>query len=166
MTLLPLFQLFLLLTTCRPHALAYTSLGNEEVPNEFIPETMANGKKTMTPIGDDDSSSTCCTDPAVFPVLPSHRAPKEDPLADTILDAIDDGDPAKLKEALADLKNAPESVKESVQKSMEAAKAVAQEEKPSAPDAPTSPAPSSAPSPSSVPPSDVGDDRVGATVFV
>ena len=166
-----LLQLFLLLTACTPHALAYTSLGNEEVPNEFIPETMANGKKTMTPIGDSSSQGSCCAEPAVFPILPSHRAPKEDPLTDTILDAIDDGDPAKLKEALADLNNAPESVKESVQKSMAAAKEVIQAEPAAPEEAPpsTSPSPSpahsSSPSPSSsAPPADIGDDRVGATV--
>ena len=155
--------------------LEYTSLGEEQLPNELIPNAGVNGKKTMSPIGDQhNEGGECCGDPAVFPNLPPRPrddVPKQhgssEAITAAILGDIEAGDPVKLKKALAELKQAPIEVKEEVSHAMEKEQEIAKEVAQTPPTPPpTLPALSLSPSPSpsptaEAPPPDIGDDRVG-----
>ena len=155
--------------------LEYTPLGEEQLPNELIPNAGVNGKKTMSPIGDQHNDGfECCGDPAVFPNLPPRSrddVPKEDQSSEAITAAIlgdiEAGDPIKLKKALAELTQASNEVKEEVSHAMEKEQEIAKEVKvaqttPLPPLSPSpSPSPSLSPPPSAEAPPDIGDDRVG-----
>ena len=138
---------------------SYSSLGQEDIPNEFIPEVSNGGKKTMSPVGDQPEKQ-CCGDPAIQPDLPPRRPSmprpdgmKTDPTTTKLLASIDAGDPVKLKAALAQLKNAPRNVKQQVKESMEKAEDAAEQaiSSPSPPlpsiSSTPSPTPSSTPTP-------------------